>query len=71
MYLILFSAGSALTQKKSLHAHELFVAERIIFASAFLVGIISLPSLSFSLCILCLILTLVSQYLLRERYELT
>jgi geranylgeranylglycerol-phosphate geranylgeranyltransferase len=71
MYLILFSAGSALTQKQSLHAHELFVTERILFASAFLVGIISLPSLSFSLCILCLILTLVSQYLLRERYELT
>ena len=71
MYLILFSAGSALTQKQSLHAHELFVAERILFASAFLVGTIILPSLSFSLCILCLILTLVSQYLLRERYELT
>ena len=71
MYLILFSAGSRLTQKQSLHAHELFVAERILFASAFLVGILTLPFLSFSLCILCLILTLLSQYLLRERYELT
>jgi geranylgeranylglycerol-phosphate geranylgeranyltransferase len=71
MYLILFSAGTKLTQKQSLHAHELFVAERIIFASAFLVGAINLASLSFSLCILCLSLTLVSQYLLRERYELT
>lgn len=71
MYLILFTAGSALTQRQSLHAHELFVAERIIFASAFIVGTASVPLLSFSIFLLCLVVTLLSQHLLRERYELT
>ena len=71
MYLILFTSMNFLTRKQSLHAHELFVAERIIFASAFIVGIATSPFLSFSLCIFCLVVTLLSQYLLRERYELT
>jgi geranylgeranylglycerol-phosphate geranylgeranyltransferase len=71
MYLILFTSMHSLTQKKSLHAHELFVAERIIFSSAFIVGIVSSFILSFSLCISSLVLTLFSQHLLRERYELT
>jgi geranylgeranylglycerol-phosphate geranylgeranyltransferase len=71
MYLILFTSLNTLTQRQSLHAHELFVAERIIFASAFIVGIASSHLLSFSLCIISLIITLLSQHLLRERYELT
>jgi geranylgeranylglycerol-phosphate geranylgeranyltransferase len=71
MYLILFTSMKSLTQKQSLHAHELFVAERIIFASAFIVGIASSALLSFSFCIVSLVMTLLSQYLLRERYELT
>ncbi|PNX54094.1 MAG: hypothetical protein BV458_00935 [Thermoplasmata archaeon M9B2D] len=71
MYLILFTMGSALTQRQSLHAHELFIAERIIFASAFIVGTASVPLLSFSIFLLCLVVTLLSQHLLRERYELT
>jgi geranylgeranylglycerol-phosphate geranylgeranyltransferase len=71
MYVILFTAGSVITQKQSLHAHELFVAERIIFASAFIVGTASHPSLSFSICAVCLVITLLSQHILRERYELT
>lgn len=71
MYLILFTNINTLTQKQSLHAHELFVAERIIFSSAFIVGIASLHFLSFTICIVSLAVTLLSQHLLRERYELT
>lgn len=71
MYLILFTAGPLLTRKQSLHAHELFVAERIIFASAFIVGTAGDSFLTVLFCVLCLAVTLLSQYLLRERYELT
>jgi geranylgeranylglycerol-phosphate geranylgeranyltransferase len=71
MYMILFSSINTLTQKQSLYAHELFVAERIIFSSAFIVGIASSHVLSFTLCIVSLVITLLSQHLLRERYELT
>jgi geranylgeranylglycerol-phosphate geranylgeranyltransferase len=71
MYLILFTSINTLTRKQSLYAHELFVAERILFSSAFIVGIASSYMLSFSLCIVSLVITLLSQHLLRERYELT
>ncbi|MCX6661916.1 MAG: UbiA family prenyltransferase [Euryarchaeota archaeon] len=71
MYVILFTSINTLTQKQSLYAHELFVAERIIFSSAFIVGIASFHILSFSLCLVSLAITLLSQHLLRERYELT
>jgi geranylgeranylglycerol-phosphate geranylgeranyltransferase len=71
MYLILFTSTQTLTQKQSLHAHELFVTERILFASAFIVGIAANHMLSFSICIFSLVVTLLSQHLLRERYELT
>jgi 4-hydroxybenzoate polyprenyltransferase/geranylgeranylglycerol-phosphate geranylgeranyltransferase len=71
MYVILFTSMTTLTQKQSLHAHELFVTERIIFSSAFIVGIVSSLALSFSLCIVSLFITVLSQHLLRERYELT
>lgn len=71
MYLILFTSINTLTRKQSLYAHELFVAERILFSSAFIVGIASSHMLSFSLCIVSLVITLLSQHLLRERYELT
>jgi len=71
MYLILFTSMNTLTRQQSLHAHELFVAERIIFSSAFIVGIASSHILSFSICIISLLITLLSQHLLRERYELT
>ncbi len=71
MYFILFLSSSTLTRTQSLHAHELFVAERVLFASAFILGIVTSPLLSFSICIVSLVVTLVSQHLLRERYELT
>ena len=71
MYLILFTSSQTLTRKQSLLAHELFVAERIFFASAFIVGIATSHALSFSICIISLVVTILSQHLLRERYELT
>jgi 4-hydroxybenzoate polyprenyltransferase/geranylgeranylglycerol-phosphate geranylgeranyltransferase len=71
MYILLFTSLHSLTRKQALFAHELFVAERVIFASAFLVGIVLSPALSFSLCVISLLITLLSQHLLRERYELT
>jgi len=71
MYFILFASAQTLTQKQSLHAHELFVAERVLFASAFIVGIASSLMLSFTILVISLVLTLLSQHLLRERYELT
>ncbi|MBN2599189.1 MAG: UbiA family prenyltransferase [Candidatus Thermoplasmatota archaeon] len=71
MYLVLFTSVNTLTQKQSLYAHELFVAERIIFSSAFIVGIASSHVFIVTFCIVSLIVTLFSQHLLRERYELT
>lgn len=71
MYLVLFTAGTLLTRKQSLHAHELFVAERIVFASVFIIGTASSSFLAVLFCVSCLVVTLLSQHLLRERYELT
>lgn len=71
MYITLFDAKEQITRKNALLAHELFVAERIIFASAFIVGIVQSHALSLSLFMISLLLTLFFQHLLRERYELT
>jgi geranylgeranylglycerol-phosphate geranylgeranyltransferase len=71
MYIVLFSSRETITRKQALFAHELFVAERIIFASAFIVGIASSLVMAFVLFVGSLVLTILSQHLLRERYELT
>jgi geranylgeranylglycerol-phosphate geranylgeranyltransferase len=71
MYIILFRSKETITRKQALLAHELFVAERIIFASAFIVGIASSPVPAIALFVGSLVLTILSQHLLRERYELT
>jgi len=71
MYFILFKSLQSLTRKQALVAHELFVAERIIFASAFIVGVVSSHVVAFLLFLVSLVLMLLSQHLLRERYELT
>jgi geranylgeranylglycerol-phosphate geranylgeranyltransferase len=71
MYIILFRSQETITRKQALIAHELFVAERIIFASAFIVGIASSPVPAIALFVGSLVLTILSQHLLRERYELT
>lgn len=71
MYLLLFHFKETITKKQALLAHELFVAERIIFASAFIVGIASSHEIALVLFLGSLLLTLLFQHLLRERYELT
>jgi geranylgeranylglycerol-phosphate geranylgeranyltransferase len=71
IYLILFKSSETISRTQALHAHELFVAERVIFASAFIVGMASSPALSCVICIISFTITLISQHLLRERYELT
>ena len=71
MYFILFRSLHSLTRKQALIAHELFVGERIIFASAFLIGIISSTIIGSMVFLLSFLLTLLAQHLLREQYELT
>jgi len=71
MYALLFHARRMLTRKQALRAHELFVTERIVFASAFIVGVARSHTVALLLFVLSLVVTLLSQHLLRERYELT
>lgn len=71
MYLRLFTSLHTLTRKQSLVAHELFVAERIVFASAFIIGIAQSQILALTISGISLLLTILSQHILRERYELT
>ncbi len=71
MYALLFRSIQVSSQLRMLHAHELFVAERILFASAFIFGILNVSSFTLTLVLSALLLTLLSQHLLRRRYELT
>jgi len=71
MYTLLFHEGKGLTRQQALRAHELFVTERIAFASAFIVGIAGSLPVVLLLFVLSLVITLLSQHLLRQRYELT
>ncbi len=71
MYVLLFHSIHAPSQGRMLRAHELFVGERILFASAFIVGFFGLTAFAVILTASCLLLTLLSQHLLRKRYELT
>jgi len=71
MYTLLFHARRTVTRKQALYAHELFVTERVVFASAFIVGSAQSLTVALFLCLLSLFVTLLSQHLLRERYELT
>lgn len=71
MYLFLFRTQEESTQEQMLRAHELFVGERILFASAFIVGVLDLTLPVVGLVLASFILTLLAQFLLRRRYELT
>jgi 4-hydroxybenzoate polyprenyltransferase/geranylgeranylglycerol-phosphate geranylgeranyltransferase len=71
MYVLLFAAHTDLSQTRMLYAHELFVAERILFAAAIIIGVLGLTWFTIILLLTCLVLTLLSQHLLRRRYELT
>lgn len=67
-YIYLFRSIKQYTREKALHFHEFFVIERIILASAFIVGIASLP-LGMMIFLLALAITAYSQFSLRKQYE--
>ena len=69
MYGMMFTSLQTMDRRRALRAHELFVAERVILASAFLIGIIQNRAISFIVFLLSLGITLVAQYLIRGRYE--
>jgi 4-hydroxybenzoate polyprenyltransferase/geranylgeranylglycerol-phosphate geranylgeranyltransferase len=68
LYYYLFQSIQSYSREKALHFHEFFVIERVILASALIFGIVDYI-LGSIICILALIITSVSQRILRKRYE--
>ena len=71
MYVILVRSLDALDRKKALLAHEFFVVERITLASALIVGMVASYLISYALFLACISVTLMTQFLIRKRYEFT
>lgn len=69
MYIMLFKSIKKITRKKALLAHELFIAERITIACAFLFGMISQILIPIIIFVISITITLSTQYLIRKRYE--
>jgi geranylgeranylglycerol-phosphate geranylgeranyltransferase len=67
-YLYLFRSVKDYTREKALHFHEFFVIERVILASAFILGIANLV-LGITIFLLALAVTAYSQFSLRKQYE--
>jgi 4-hydroxybenzoate polyprenyltransferase/geranylgeranylglycerol-phosphate geranylgeranyltransferase len=70
MYIHLLKNLNTLTRKQALFAHELFVVERVLLASAFIFGVTN-PSIASIILIIAITITISSQHYLRERYEFT
>jgi 4-hydroxybenzoate polyprenyltransferase len=68
LYIYLVRAIKNYSRKKALKFHEFFVIERITLASAFIFGIANVYIAAF-IFICAIIITSMSQYLLRKRYE--
>jgi len=68
LYIYLFKSMRDYTREKGLYFHEFFVIERIILASAFIFGIVNIYIAS-NILLVSLLITIISQYLLRKRYE--
>ncbi len=68
LYVYLFRSIKNYSREKALRFHEFFVVERVILASAFIFGIANI-STAILVCLVALIITSGSQYLLRKRYE--
>ena len=68
IYRYLFSSVINFTREKALKFHIYFVIERITLASAFIFGIVSI-FIATIILLFSLILTIISQNLLRRRYE--
>jgi len=68
LYIYLFKSLVSYSRAKALKFHEFFVIERITLASAFIFGIVEIY-IAASVFLVALLVTSVSQYLLRKRYE--
>jgi 4-hydroxybenzoate polyprenyltransferase/geranylgeranylglycerol-phosphate geranylgeranyltransferase len=68
LYVYLFKSIKNYTRKRALRFHEFFVIERIVLASSLIFGIVELKKAAI-IFIVALIITLISQKLLRKRYE--
>ena len=68
LYLYLFTSIKSYSREKALKFHELFVIERITLASALIFGIIDIK-LAAIIYIVAILITIVTQFMLRKRYE--
>ena len=68
LYVYLFKSITKYSREKALKFHEFFVIERITLASAFIFGIADIYVAS-NIFLVALLVTTVSQHLLRKRYE--
>jgi len=68
LYVYLFRSINSYTREKALKFHEFFIIERVTLASAFIFGVIDIYIAS-CIYITALLITGLSQYLLRKRYE--
>ncbi len=68
LYVYLFRSIVTYSREKALKFHEFFVIERITLASAFIFGIVNFY-IAVIIFLLALLITAVSQHLLRRRYE--
>lgn len=68
LYLYLIKAMNNYSREKALKFHEFFVLERIILASAFIFGVIDLYMAAL-IFLIAILITSISQYMLRKRYE--
>ena len=68
LYVYLFRSIITYSREKALKFHEFFVIERVTLASAFIFGIVNFY-IAVIIFLLTLLITTVSQQLLRRRYE--
>ena len=68
LYFYLFNSIKNYSRKKALKFHEFFVVERTTLASALLFGVVK-NYIALIIYIVALIITVVSQYSLRKKYE--
>lgn len=68
LYIYLFRSMVNYSREKALKFHEFFIIERVTLASALIFGVAELY-IAATIYIVALIVTVISQYLLRKRYE--
>lgn len=68
LYIYLFGSLIKYSREKALRFHEFFVIERTTLASAFIIGIVNIH-IAIIIYLAALLITSLSQYFLRKRYE--